>query len=88
MKVDDICNAISRSKDPRHIKLVLIRYIGPFRPSTEALVSHDVPKKIENTTGCKDRTLSTSSDKKPMKKKGGFRLFGRGKKNNTKNEMS
>jgi hypothetical protein len=86
MKVDDICDAISRSTDPSQIKLVFLRYVGPFRPSTKALLTEDVPEKICDTSGNKYRTLNTSRNKKPMKKMTGFRLFGKGKKNNTKND--
>ena len=80
MKVDDICNAISRSTDPSQIKLVLLRYIGPFRPSGKVKPSEVVSEKIDDTAGYKDHSLSTSRNKKLMKKKTGFRLFGRGKK--------
>jgi len=83
MKVDDICDAIGRSTDPSQIKLVFLRYVGPFRPSAKALLSEGVAKKICDTSGSKDRTLNTSRNKKPVKKMTGFRLFGKGKKNKT-----
>jgi len=87
MKVDDICDAISGSSDPSQIKLVFLRYIGPFRPSNKALLSENVPERMDDTTGYKDHTLNISRNRKPIKKKAGFRLFGKGKKNNnTKND--
>jgi hypothetical protein len=83
MKVDDICDAIGRSTDPSGIKLVFLRYVGPFRPSAKALLSEGVAKKICDTSGSKDRISNTSRNEKPVKKITGFRLFGKGKKNKT-----
>lgn len=83
MKVDDICDAIGRCTDPSQIKLIFLRYVGPFRPSAKALLSEDVAEKICDTSGNKYRNLNTSRNKKPVKKITGFRLFGKGKKNKT-----
>jgi hypothetical protein len=77
MKVDDICDAVSSSTDPRRIRLVFLRYTGPFRPSTKTLRS--VEERVDGSNGYKDRT-NTSGNTKPMKKKAPFRLFGKGKK--------
>lgn len=82
MKVDDICDAIRRSSDLSQIKLVFVRYIGPFRPFRESLQSEHIFNNIDDTTANNERTLNTSPNKKPMKIKNAFRLFGKGKKNN------
>ena len=84
MKVDDICDAISKWSDQSRIELVFIRYIGPFRPVRKTVL----PEKVYATTGHKDRATNTlgnkkantMGDKKATKKKAGFRLFGKGKK--------
>lgn len=81
MKVDDICDAVSRSTDQSQIELIFLRYTGPFRPSTKIQRLEDVNEKIDHSTVNKDKTPNTSWKKKPMKKMTGFRLFGRGKKN-------
>lgn len=86
MKVDNICDAISRSSDPSQIKLVFLRYTGPFRPSTRTIQSEHASEKIDDIADSKDRTSKISRTKKLMKKKAGFRLFGKIKKNSTKKD--
>ena len=62
-------------------------YIGPFRPSAKTLQSeshllHENDDKPDHT----DRKSNSLWKKNPIKKKAGFRLFGRGKNNNAKND--
>ena len=83
MKVGNICDAISRSPDPGHIKLVFLRYIGPFRPITKSSLSEDDSKKMEEPTDYDETVLGYTI---PAKKKGGFRFFGKGKAKNVKIE--
>lgn len=80
MKVDDICNAVSRSSDQGQIDLIFLRYIGPFRPSSTARRPEEGHNGIDNTIVYKHRMSNASKQKKPTKKIAGFRLFGRGKK--------
>ena len=87
MKVDDICDVITTSSDPSQIKLVFLRYIGPFRPSAKSLQSEgnfldETDDKPDHT----DRESNSLWKKNPIKKKAGFRLFGRGKNNNSKTD--
>ena len=80
MKVDDICDAVSRSSDQGQIDLIFLRYIGPFRPSTTAQRPDEGHKGTDNTIVYKHRMSNTLKQKKSTKKIAGFRLFGRGKK--------
>ena len=85
MKVDDICDMITTSSDPTRIKLVFLRYVGPFRPriptttlQSEGSLTVESTDTLMNPT---DRKPISMWKKKPMKMKSGLRLFGRGKKN-------
>ncbi|VEU43013.1 unnamed protein product [Pseudo-nitzschia multistriata] len=96
MKVDDICDVVRYSPNPSEIKLIFLRYIGPLRPlaknsktENKACEIDDVRHYIMNTdrepssspNKKTSRTVKSHETKKPTKKKGGFRLFGRGKNN-------
>jgi len=87
MKVDDICDAISNSCDSSQIELVFLRYIGPFRPANKALEPRvdSLPVETNDTLVHTDRKYYSLWKKNPMKIKSGFRLFGKGKNNNLKN---
>ena len=37
MKVDDICNLIAKSPNPKFVELVFLRYQGPLRPAPGSL---------------------------------------------------
>ena len=83
MKVDDICDAISNSSNPSRIELVFLRYTGPFRTKeTLEPMSANSTKPFVETNGTlvhTDRKSKSLWKKNPMKKKSGFRLFGKGK---------
>jgi len=83
MKVDDICDAISNSSNPSRIELVFLRYTGPFRTKeTLEPMSANSSKPFVETNGTlvhTDRKSKSLWKKNPMKKKSGFRLFGKGK---------
>jgi len=88
MKVDDICDAISNSCDSSQIELVFLRYIGPFRPANKTLEPRRVDSSPVETNGTlvhTNRKYYSLWKKNPMKIKSGFRLFGKGKNNNLKN---
>uniref|UniRef100_A0A7S4AN01 PDZ domain-containing protein n=1 Tax=Pseudo-nitzschia australis TaxID=44445 RepID=A0A7S4AN01_9STRA len=91
MKVDDICDVVRNSSNPTEIKLIFLRYIGPFRPITDNLNLENKANEINTCHPTDDKSNSSrnmkaikSENKKPTKKKANFRLFGRSKNNNTK----
>ncbi len=84
MRVDDICDAVTRSSDQGQVDLIFLRYIGPFRPSNTVRRPKEGSTGPPNTIHYKHQVSNTSRSKKPTKKLAGFRLFGRGKKNSNK----
>jgi hypothetical protein len=84
MKVDDICDVISNSNDPSQVKLVFLRYVGPFRPSGALPVGSGYRLEPDGSLASSARTSKSEKSfwrKNPTKgsNSGGFRLFGRGK---------
>eukprot|EP00536_Pseudo-nitzschia_multiseries_P013739 jgi/Psemu1/291040/fgenesh1_pg.607_\ len=94
MKVDDICNVVGNSSDPNEIKLIFLRYIGPFRPKPDnacgkndgVLLYNDVKSYSSRRLNTKQTTKIEYKEPATRKKKPGFRLFGRGKTSITKDD--
>jgi len=91
MKVDDICDVVGESSNPNKIKLIFLRYIGPFRPKpenecdkTDHVLSNDLKSNASRNHNAKQS--SKTENEKSVKKKSGFRLFGRGKTHGTKQD--
>jgi hypothetical protein len=80
MKVDDICDAISRSPTTTCIETVFLRYIGPFRPSRHLQMCAGGPSFDLDITGCALSRPEMESHSSGQDKKKGFRIFGRGRK--------
>lgn len=89
MKVDVICELITKAPDTKCVELVFLRYIGAFRPCRKSRPvgsfeseapgsprgSCEVPARKKETVN--SQQASSPTQEKPKK---GFRLFGRGKK--------
>jgi len=89
MKVEDICEIISKARNPNCIEMVLFRYVGPLRPKAKPVASLDrsvyddseITVHSPETYGYRStfQLVSAYPPKEyvPKKKGKGFRLFGR-----------
>lgn len=83
MTIDNICSLIAKSPHQNVVNLVLLRYIGPLRPSQKIRVvqSHELEAERNPRTPSKPKIASNTK-----KKKRGFLLFGTGKKRGSKSK--
>lgn len=94
MTVDDICNTIKKSGTPQSVKLVFLRYTGPFLPLRKSITQEPSfelealgsPQSSfeEPPGGTPVVSESTNANAKSKGNKKKFRLFGRMKKKATK----
>ena len=103
MKVDDICERIAKSKNPKSVNLVFVRYVGPFFPLRSAIThepsfelealgspqsSFEVPPAAVVTPAAPaPAPAKNTKTKGNAQKKKGFRIFGRGKKKGVENKQ-
>jgi PDZ domain len=83
LKVEDICELITKAHNPRCIELVFLRYIGPFMPRRSPLKSSGPAKGDLGMTDGNIAAASTQQTTAPPKerpRRRGFRIFWRGKK--------
>lgn len=89
MKVDDICALIAKSNKPQSVKLVFLRYVGPFIPLRKTIpqeLSFEMEALGSPHSSFEEPPPSSTATPPQVAKKGGetkkkgFRLFGRGKK--------
>lgn len=96
MKVDVICEMITKAPDTKCVELVFLRYIGAFRPSRKSRPESSFEGEAPGSPGSphgscelratKKKTVSSQQALTPTqgKPKKSFRLFGRGKKKASK----
>ncbi len=87
MTVEDICEVISKARNPNCIELVLFRYVGPMCPKKKSRVSQnrsvydeaEITIHAPETYGHRStfELISAYPPKEHVPKKKGFRLFGR-----------
>jgi hypothetical protein len=61
MKVDDVFNAVSNWQEKKHVDLVFMRYVGPFRPA-----ERDVSRKSSFSERSRTMTRGVFGRKKEM----------------------
>ena len=83
MKVEDVCDLVTKAQNSKRVELMFIRYIGPLIPlqhprSTGTSVGYDVDMTNANMeVEFKDSKLAPPEERSRRR---GFRMFWRGKK--------
>lgn len=78
MKVEDICDLVSKAPNPSCVELMFIRYLGPIMRTTKP--RRKVAYDVDMTNGDAIELKQREAPPKEGSRLRGFRLFGRRKK--------